>query len=417
MPKPYTKKIETTLTEGLKNQFGTWTTGPRVVTREESGSKLAVLLDTDNGTARPWSNYSIVKTVTTGSMLRTDYWNTYPSGTPPQYIRYYRGFLTSDNPYKVDDTIAFLSSVESEAQVGALGKLISALNSEKAQWSLATSLGEARETASHIGSTARRIAAGALALRRGKFSEALRHLKGSPEGKGKRRKDSSPLSADDFSSAWLEYSYAWIPLLGDIDSAAKYLAEKRLKSGPRRKTIGRRHTAEGLTFTDIGTGLNARWREQRSDVSIVKYTYDVSPNFSRNFETLEELGFTDPFGVAWDLLPLSFVVDWFLNVGQVLESLHTFSQWKVHRGLVSTRNTLWRMRYMTQNATNVDGNGDIAVIVSGAYAPTFRRDWSKRLVTSNFPTSIPLRFKVDNPFDLNGQQMASAVALLQKAFH
>jgi hypothetical protein len=39
---------------------------------------------------------------------------------------------------------------------------------------------------------------------------------------------------------------------------------------------------------------------------------------------LAQTGFTNPVNLAWELLPFSFVVDWFLPIGPYLEALSAF---------------------------------------------------------------------------------------------
>lgn len=51
-------------------------------------------------------------------------------------------------------------------------------------------------------------------------------------------------------------------------------------------------------------------------------TVDLSVNHEAAI-WLDRLGFHPDIGTAWDLVPLSFVVDWILPVGDFLSSLHT----------------------------------------------------------------------------------------------
>jgi hypothetical protein len=44
-----------------------------------------------------------------------------------------------------------------------------------------------------------------------------------------------------------------------------------------------------------------------------------------NLHLAQQLGFINPLSVAWELVPFSFVVDWFGNVGQVLASFSDFA--------------------------------------------------------------------------------------------
>jgi hypothetical protein len=40
---------------------------------------------------------------------------------------------------------------------------------------------------------------------------------------------------------------------------------------------------------------------------------------------LKKWGFLDPVGAAWDLVPLSFVYDWFFNLGDALKALEAYA--------------------------------------------------------------------------------------------
>lgn len=54
-------------------------------------------------------------------------------------------------------------------------------------------------------------------------------------------------------------------------------------------------------------------------------------------QTLGQFGFTNPLGVAWELVPFSFVVDWFFNVGEFLASLDNCLYFKNGIYQISTR--------------------------------------------------------------------------------
>jgi len=66
-----------------------------------------------------------------------------------------------------------------------------------------------------------------------------------------------------------------------------------------------------------------------------KVWYSVEPSYLSN---LSQMGLLNPAEVAWELTPWSFVVDWFVPVGNVLEALTArvgvtfidgFTSWKV----------------------------------------------------------------------------------------
>lgn len=309
-----------------------------------------------------------------------------------------------------------------ECDATAQAKLAASLKEERTQWQFAVSLGEARETAAHLASTARRLANGYLSFRKGNIKEAWRHLRGrdsvpvrhQESFRGLRKKAGGNQNwRDDASSAWMEFTYAWKPLLGDVDSAAKYLAQKSVDRNYTLYRVSRSHRIrqQSETFYQPGGPDQPKEKWLTGEMSHVRHTYELYPEFLRQPSTLNELGFTDPATVAWELLPLSFVVDWFVNVGQVLESLHEFQQWKVARGLKSYRNYRSQERIRVKNYTGSQSN-----YTATGGPQTFIKVLADRSLQGTLPTAVPLRVKVSNPFDLQTGQMASAVVLLRYAF-
>jgi len=394
---------------------------PRTVTNDKKWRSLTIDTQVNNKRQRPWSPYAYRKAIGWGgygrSRLIGSWWNRF---TPPPttQIHYVRGTYYFGCEYPIGLSVTRPDS-HSEANAIALAKLHASLKEARTQWQLAVSLGEARETAAHIASTARRLANGFFAFKKGKVVEAYRHLAGRHEAvpvrhqesfRKLRKKSKNENWKDDVSSAWMEFTYAWKPLLGDIDSAARYLAEKHVERRYGVYDINRAHKTVAYTQVNQGIGNDPRYLATVKKQSKVRYIYEVYPDFLRKPSTMNELGFTDPATVTWELLPLSFVVDWFVNVGQVLESLHEFKQWKVKRGMKSSRDDLTKEQVLTKNWT--DGT-----LTSETYPPQYSHHrWCDRALLGTLPTAVPLRIKVSNPFDLHLGQMASAAVLLRYAF-
>lgn len=57
-----------------------------------------------------------------------------------------------------------------------------------------------------------------------------------------------------------------------------------------------------------------------------------------NARLASQLGFVNPAVVAWELVPFSFVVDWFVNVGDVLSSYTDFLGFKFLESSVTSFN-------------------------------------------------------------------------------
>jgi hypothetical protein len=120
---------------------------------------------------------------------------------------------------------------------------------------------------------------------------------------------------------WLEYHFGWEPLVKDVYASMEIL------HNPVNKFASIHGKAKTTAFTDSG------WQNAGS-VS-VKTTYQwtcthkqgafVSAVQAPPLHTLEQLGLLNPAVLAWEVVPFSFVVDWFVNVGDVLRSYSDFA--------------------------------------------------------------------------------------------
>lgn len=119
------------------------------------------------------------------------------------------------------------------------------------------------------------------------------------------------LSTSDVSSTWLSIQYGWKPLLNDIYEAMQ--AVERHTAGPRvfRKRFS--VNVPGYYFDDAAVGSNNTfylWTEQRRQYRI-RWVESVSIPRS--------LGLLNPASIVWEKLPWSFVLDWFIPVGNYLD--------------------------------------------------------------------------------------------------
>lgn len=132
------------------------------------------------------------------------------------------------------------------------------------------------------------------------------------------------------SDMWLEYSFGWSPFINDIESASKELTRianegvetKRVQGGGRAVSKNRvvdytSHTAGGITqYFDLMAEAEYDFRYKGS----VKVKSALSSPIAG---VAEKLGFTFSQFVPtiWELIPWSFCVDYFTNVGDVLSAV------------------------------------------------------------------------------------------------
>lgn len=186
------------------------------------------------------------------------------------------------------------------------GHLISAYDKLKGsaqdQAELAVSIIEARQALGMMTNRLLSLVTFARRLRRGDIAGAARHLGVMrPRGSSRRKK---------FADLWLEYSFGWKPLVQDIYTTVDVL-QSPFTSG---KISGGYKFAWSYS-PNVTAPYSRNW--VTNGVSYLRMGAEVRID-NPNLYLANQLGLTNPASVAWELVPFSFVVDWFSNVGQVL---------------------------------------------------------------------------------------------------
>lgn len=114
-------------------------------------------------------------------------------------------------------------------------------------------------------------------------------------------------------SRWLELQYGWKPLVNDVYEAWKALDVQRTRKKYADRVVVSKKCRN--LYDESAQGVSQRRRG--GVVTIKKILYEMTD--TSHDATL--LGLTDPLSVAWELLPYSFVVDWFIPIGTYLENL------------------------------------------------------------------------------------------------
>lgn len=171
--------------------------------------------------------------------------------------------------------------------------------------------GTGAQTARSIGSAAFQVAQGLRSLKRGDgLSDILGALRSDRGGRIPPQRTVGDLRKN-LSQRWLEASYGWSPLLSDAYAAGEALAHH---------VVGQRK----MQFT-VKSGLSSTLDEQDA-ISTTKSSCRKSVVLHYEATAVNELpsqwdnlGLTNPGSILWELTPWSFVVDWFLPVGQFIE--------------------------------------------------------------------------------------------------
>ncbi|DAD51396.1 maturation protein [ssRNA phage Gephyllon.1_13] len=120
-----------------------------------------------------------------------------------------------------------------------------------------------------------------------------------------------------FGDHFLEYHFGWEPLVKDIGDAVQLIHDTPFK-GLTRSVEGRASEYYSKpSFTDPAkwSGVTVGYYPKVSYRILADVTIS-DPNILR----LNQMGFVNPAVIAWELVPFSFVVDWFVNVGEVLSA-------------------------------------------------------------------------------------------------
>lgn len=257
---------------------------------------------------------------------------------------------------------------------------------------LAQAFAEMGKTAQSIGDIAARLAKVIMDMRRGKLERAVSTL----FGKGHK----------DHANDVLLYQYGILPLLSDIDGAAKELAEYAEKSHYDIVSTKNESVSEVVEMYDPSYACTRRLFVE-AEIS-VKYKARVTiTNTVGNLAS--RLGFTNPAALVWELVPFSFVVDWFLSIGDWLKSLDPCTG---HQVEWVTR-TVFIKRRVKMIAT-YDGLASDGWTWAGSAGWDTESIYCRRFIETNSGLpALPLP-KLKNPFSNNHMAIALSLILQRK---
>lgn len=239
-------------------------------------------------------------------------------------------------PYLVQpdfNNIDVLKSYIQDAVHKARNALVGTLNEQAL---LATNFVERAKAAEMMGNRLYQLAQFARHIRRGDINSALWAVRGTERTQYTRPRQKSGragyvpkyVSSKKAAGLWLEYHFGWEPLVEDVYRSMKILSEPTTYGSVNTQRLdyppGRVYFDETSETSWVSGGY--RMEQTRAIKGWVKAKagmefYVTDPNLY----LLNRLGLVNPAAVAWEAVPFSFVVDWFVTTGEFINQYSDFA--------------------------------------------------------------------------------------------
>lgn len=212
--------------------------------------------------------------------------------------------------FYVDTGLYDIPKTATLPDVNELNRALSnALNNVKdSAVNLSVMFAESLKTIELVADRSLKLYQGFRLMKRGQYREAGKVFGVKVSDKGKSA-----------ANTHLELQYGWMPLVQDVANAYESTRQRYQREGfiigaksiilDKKKLYGRHPPVSGVTTWYSGT------LKQASKVSL---WYRVD---SEALRQASRVGLTDVASVAWEVTPWSFVVDWFVPVGDWLTAL------------------------------------------------------------------------------------------------
>jgi hypothetical protein len=301
-----------------------------------------------------------------------------------QPIRKYEGFLGIQIGKLPNDRLPNYTNLYNDLLSKARSRLAGDLN-------LGASIGEARQLYDML--------KGALTPK-GILTQAAKLLK--QQSKSKDAAAKATMSMKQIGGKHLEVAYGWKPFASDLYGICGNLLEHGVDALNTKRKIsvwqgfGREKVAGGYPlnpeFYDYDHGSGKRILSMRVVFS--------NSNFTDSMVAWSSL---NPALIAWELMPLSFVFDWFFDVSGFMSNME-FQLYANTRFKGGTLTELIFYNYIVlvnnkSSVTSISGKGSI------------KYRYIKRTILTSYPSPKIPRFRMD----LGSAQLLNAAALLSQS--
>ncbi len=188
---------------------------------------------------------------------------------------------------------------QGNSQAESLVKALSRLDKNAAQ--LGADIGEGKQTIGLFTESAIQIARALLAAKHLNWG-AIPGILGMSKG--------DVLSGKFAANKWLEYQYGWKPLFGALHDY-----QQKVHELVQKDYIVEASASSGSSVShDNGRGF-------KYDQKFKSRYYLKAKISNPALRSVNSWGLLNPLAIGWELVPFSFVVDWFMPVGNTLSAL------------------------------------------------------------------------------------------------
>lgn len=202
---------------------------------------------------------------------------------------------------------------------------------------------------------------------------------------------------------WLELNFLHLQAINDVNGLIKELS--------RDPAVGFIHARSGLSTetTDTIRAGGYSWSYYGYLTATIKrerviYAQISALPYLESLTCASRMGITNPLYVAWDSVPLSFIVDWVLPVGQYLNGFDALLGMKFKGAHIGTieRSQVMSTSLEAPHGYTTSGNPRIKVLLGKSF---------KRTLVDQFPALPEIR----NPLAGLAWKAATVAALLASA--
>lgn len=275
---------------------------------------------------------------------------------------------------------------------------------------------ELGKTAAMIGKRAQQIANAMRAVKRGRFQYAASILSHSALPQGVR-------VDKGFASNWLEYRYGWMPIYLTMYGSMKAVYDAMHRADIRilNSRISRELTPDLLTcnsdggsFGDTTTDAVLRYTLEQKRKLHCQAGYIVEIT-NPTIAAMTSLGLTNPAALAWELLPLSFVADWFVSIGDCIGQLSMMQGKRFGIGYISMTE---EYSLCTRSGKGVIGVENLTpyrkgrqVVVTPATVSRRDKHFTRQVLSQ--PEYVMPQFR----YGLTNKRLADAISLISVLSH